>query len=92
MLNEHRFDIVLMDGHMPLMDGHEATMRIRNSNATYSGIPIIGVTAEASWSALQAFRNAGADHVMSKPFALAQLREMIAQLIQKSHGTGVSKS
>lgn len=46
-LDNQHFDIVLMDITLPIMDGIEATRRIRNSGKDYSTIPIIAVTAHA---------------------------------------------
>lgn len=41
------FDLVLMDCQMPEMDGFEATRQIRASNAVWSKIPIVAITANA---------------------------------------------
>jgi CheY-like chemotaxis protein len=47
-LGKEKFDIILMDLQMPVMDGYEATIAIRNgeAGADYTNIPIVAVTAD----------------------------------------------
>lgn len=74
------FDVILMDGQMPVMDGLEATRIIRDDEAR-RGLrrPIIGVTA----SSLDAYRDqcldAGMDDVMQKPVGMAGLSRVLAR-------------
>lgn len=70
------FDLVLMDIHMPEMNGIDATKKIR---ATTSGnqIPIIGLTAEAFAERHAEFRKAGMDDILTKPFTEEQLRDVL---------------
>ncbi|NQW00590.1 MAG: PAS domain S-box protein [Rhodospirillales bacterium] len=65
-------ELILMDIHMPEMDGIEATKRIRQS-ATGQTIPIIGLTAEAFTERHRHFREAGMNDVLTKPYTVQQL-------------------
>ncbi len=62
------FDLVLMDMHMPNMDGLEATRRIRAMPPPKGRIPIIALTAAAFREHRQACLDAGMEEVLSKPF------------------------
>ena len=48
-LETQTFDIVLMDIHMPIMDGIEATLSIRGANQPWSDVPIIALTADPQY-------------------------------------------
>ncbi len=61
---KHQPDIILMDVHMPVMDGIEATRQIRLSQRT---VPIIALTANVISSEHQKLINAGVNHVLLKP-------------------------
>lgn len=68
------FDVVLMDGSMPVMDGHEATRRIVALDAAAF---VIGVTGNAFDEDLAAFRAAGAATVLVKPLNIAALEDAL---------------
>ncbi|NQW02247.1 MAG: CHASE domain-containing protein [Rhodospirillales bacterium] len=72
------YDLILMDIHMPEMNGIEATKAIRNTPAGRH-IPIVGLTAEAFAERHQQFKKDGMDEVLTKPFTEDQLREMLAR-------------
>jgi CheY-like chemotaxis protein len=76
---EHHFDLVLMDCHMPLMNGLQATQQIREHDARHHRprVPIVGLTGSAMYSERQACLAAGMDFVMTKPFHFKQLREVL---------------
>ncbi len=61
-----RFDMILMDIEMPIMDGLEATPVIRQLD-NGKGIPIIALTAHHMPEKIQQFRNAGMDDYIIKP-------------------------
>ena len=61
------YDLILMDMQMPVMDGLEATRRIRQIEGPASRTPIIAMTANAMQSDQDACFAAGMDHSASKP-------------------------
>lgn len=71
-------DIVLMDVHMPEMDGIEATRTIRKS-ITGQTVPIVGLTAEAFAERHSLFRKAGMNDVLTKPFTERQLADVLTK-------------
>jgi two-component system cell cycle response regulator DivK len=64
---KRRPDLILMDIQMPIMDGYEATRRIKVDPAT-KDIPIIAVTSYALSGDEQKARDAGCDGYVPKPF------------------------
>jgi CheY-like chemotaxis protein len=74
----HEFDLVLMDGQMPVMDGLEATAEIRRAEArTGRHIAIVALTAHAMADDRKRFLDAGADGYLAKPFSPEQLHAVI---------------
>lgn len=80
------FDAVLMDIQMPVMDGYEATRRIRK-NRKFSHLPIIGLTAHAMRSEYQRCLDAGMNTQVTKPINPKQLFDALAEEIGKRHRT-----
>jgi CheY-like chemotaxis protein/anti-sigma regulatory factor (Ser/Thr protein kinase) len=72
-----RFDVILMDVSMPVMDGTEATRAIRTGSGASHAAPIIAVTAHAMPDELVAFRNAGMADCLTKPIDRKTLRRML---------------
>jgi signal transduction histidine kinase/EAL domain-containing protein (putative c-di-GMP-specific phosphodiesterase class I)/DNA-binding response OmpR family regulator len=75
------FDLVLMDGSMPKLDGFEASARIRRMEAE-TGRPrtlIYALTAHVVGAAADAWRGAGMDGVVHKPFTLSDLAAILEQ-------------
>ncbi len=73
------FDVVLMDLHMPGMDGFAAARAIRNMAGPRSRVPIIALTADAFREARDRAREAGMDGFVTKPAHLPQLRDVLAR-------------
>jgi len=72
-LDNQPFDVILMDVQMPVMDGYEATRRIRTRKDSSHNIPIIALTANASVRDVDKCLEAGMDECLSKPFTPDQL-------------------
>ena len=78
-----RPDLVLMDMSLPVMDGWEATRRLKADPNT-SGIPIIALSAHAMASDREMALEAGCDDYDSKPVDLTRLVRKIEQLLAAS--------
>ena len=74
------FDLVLMDGSMPGLDGFEAAraIRAREVETGRARLPIVALTAHVVGTAADAWREAGMDDVVHKPFTLARLGAVLA--------------
>ncbi len=72
-LGETSYDLVLMDMHMPVMDGAEAIGEIRNADRPLSTIPVIALTADAMAGDEDRFRAMGFDGYVSKPIDAEKL-------------------
>lgn len=66
-------DIVLMDIHMPVMDGIEATLAIRGRPETWSDVLIIALTADPQYQQKRLCKNIGMDDALAKPVKLVEL-------------------
>jgi signal transduction histidine kinase/DNA-binding response OmpR family regulator len=79
---QERFDVILMDCHMPGVDGYEATRRIRAAEAAEARgahVPIIAVTANAIRGDRELCLAAGMDAHLGKPFLRQDLHALLAQ-------------
>ena len=68
MAAEHRPDLILMDVQLPVLDGYEATRRIK-ANPALRHIPVISVTSYALSGDEEKTRAAGCDAYVAKPFS-----------------------
>jgi two-component system sensor histidine kinase/response regulator len=74
------FDVILMDVQMPVMDGVQATRRIRALPPPRCGVPIVALTADALSGADERYRAAGMDAYVSKPLDPSTLFQTLATL------------
>ncbi|WP_455617345.1 response regulator [Eisenbergiella sp.] len=82
------YDLILMDIHMPVMDGLEATEKIRMlPDRQKAGIPIVAMTADAFREDVQKCKNAGMDNHISKPIEIEKMFDII-RLYYKKEGGG----
>ena len=77
-----RPDLILMDLHLPVLDGWEATQRLKGLPETRS-IPIIALTADAMAGDREKAIEAGCDDYDTKPVHLPRLLEKINHLLRK---------
>jgi len=83
---DHRPDLILMDMQMPILDGYEATRRLK-ADAALHAIPVIAVTSYASSSDVDKARAAGCDAFVSKPYSPRQLLAKIREYLSPSART-----
>ncbi|KIU49119.1 histidine kinase [Pseudomonas putida] len=75
-LEQAAFDLVLMDCNMPVMDGYEASRRIRQSGR-WPDLPIVALTANAMPEERERCRAAGMNDYLAKPFRREELLALI---------------
>ena len=81
-LSSTAYSAVLMDCHMPIMDGFEATREIRRRQDQNSGIPIIAMTAGAMAEDRVRCLAAGMDDYVSKPIDLRAMGELLRKWVR----------
>jgi PAS domain S-box-containing protein len=74
------YDVVLMDCAMPVMDGFEATRRIRALDGPRSRVPIVALTAQAVAGDRERCLSAGMDDYVSKPISSTELSAVLERL------------
>jgi CheY-like chemotaxis protein len=86
LLSTERFDLIFMDIQMPLMDGLEATRKIRSSKelGRKSEIPIIAMTAYSMTGDRENFLAAGMNDYVAKPISMNEINEVLLRF-QTNH-------
>lgn len=82
ILNNVKYDIILMDLQMPVMDGYEATIAIRSGNCGINekNIPIIAVTADVMEATKDRVKEIGMNYYISKPVSKDLLYKTILEI------------
>ena len=81
------FDLVLMDLHMPIMDGVEALSRLRDGQAGRADIPVIALTADAMTGEAERLQGLGFNALQAKPVQPAALISAIADALNAAPAT-----
>ena len=80
-----KIDIILMDLHMPVMNGYEAAREIRKIS---TGVPIVAMTADVISGVRERCRESGMNHFISKPFDpdkfIHEIKDIIMTPMQKT--------
>ncbi len=85
LLEEKDYDVVLMDMHMPVMDGMQATQKIRQlTDPAKANIYIIALTASVSDQIQKRVINCGMNDYLHKPFQLEELRAKLEERADRS--------
>ncbi|MEH6547194.1 MAG: ATP-binding protein, partial [Sneathiella sp.] len=82
------YDLALFDVRMPVMDGPEATKKIRSSGSLNSNLPIIAITADAMKEHLPRYYEAGMNAVETKPIDLPRLLSTIDKVLRAAKSGG----
>ena len=81
--NPGDYDAILMDIQMPVMNGHEATKRIRNlAEPALANIPILAMTANAFDEDRKAALECGMNGFLSKPIEIMQVIQVLQELFK----------
>jgi CheY-like chemotaxis protein len=78
-----RYDLVLMDCQMPVMDGFTATIVLRAREPAGVHIPVVALTADVTSSGRDACLAAGMDDFVGKPFTRASLHAVLARWLDE---------
>ena len=90
-LDEAHYDILLLDVHMPVMDGLETIKHIRSAQKPWSRIPVIALTADALEGDRDKYISAGMNRYVSKPIDERVLMQEISSLLSL-HKTNTSQT
>jgi CheY-like chemotaxis protein len=81
-LTQHRCpDLILMDLHLPLMDGLDATKQIREYRDSCNDVPIVAITAHDGSGVKESALNAGCNDYLTKPIDFVRLEKTLHQIL-----------
>lgn len=93
LATRHRFDVILMDISMPVMDGKTATRKIREGTGLSSDVPIVALTANALVEEEEAFLRDGMNRVLTKPLEPEALHRTLSEIcLDDEEGSGAAKT
>jgi CheY-like chemotaxis protein len=87
-----RYDLILMDCQMPILDGYEATREIRTLEAGQQHIPIVALTAHAMKDDDVKCKAAGMDYHLTKPLDRERLQACLDQYFDSGQGVQLTAS
>lgn len=87
--NPNKYQLILMDIQMPIMDGYEATKIIRENNPD---IPIIAISANAMKEDIEKTKLIGMNKHLSKPIDVKELYQTLLKYLKKDHSLKILKS
>ncbi|MEX0840075.1 MAG: ATP-binding protein, partial [Parvibaculum sp.] len=85
-LQTQPFDLVLLDMHMPVMNGMETLRHIRNHEGAFRDVPVIALTADSLGPDNARYGEMGADGYVGKPIDHRDLIREIGRVLEKKHG------
>jgi len=88
---ENEYDIILMDIRMPVMDGYEATKRIRKIEG-YKNVPILALTADKNLEEKHLDDSSQFNDLLTKPFDPNQLKQRILYHLKRTSSKGLEKT
>ena len=94
ILETKSFDVILMDIHMPVKDGIETTLEIRNSGKPWADTVIVALTADPDYQQKRVCRNIGMNDALSKPVKRQELLDVMQKVLDErvqSHSEQVSQ-
>lgn len=94
-LQQRRYDLVLMDCQMPVMDGYEATRQLRQvelARGDGERLPVIALTANAMHDDRQRCLAAGMDDYLAKPFNKQQICQLLSRWLPQTLEPAVAES
>ena len=90
-LQQEKFDLILMDCHMPVMNGYTASQLIRGKESRYRDIPIVALTANVGPSEINRCFTAGMNDFIAKPINLEKLAPKIRHWLKKEPSASENK-
>ncbi len=88
LLRDHKFDLIITDINMPLMDGYELLERLRTAG---DNTPAILLTARGERADVTRGLKLGADDYVTKPFGLEELTLRVAAILRRTQGAAVAE-
>lgn len=82
LLEKSSYDLILLDIHMPVMDGMECSTKVRNLSTENKNIPIIAITGNANNYSMKDFESVGINDFLPKPLNYDNLVEMVRKYVE----------
>ena len=82
ILKNHQCDLLIMDMRMPVLDGFEASRRIRSGLSAYRNIPILGLSGNLDNASLKMAKQSGMNDCLIKPVKLKEFLQKVAVMLK----------